>query len=121
MKKLVRNLFAVIAATALVGSLASCADSDAEDPFATTSTNANSAGGNGGAGNGGGANNGSAAENGNLPAGYKAKAISFDVSTASTNAEKQFFWLNMTELRLVPRSLSRLLKRISRSKRTERL
>lgn len=56
MKKLVRNLFAVIAATALVGSLASCADSDAEDPFATTSTNANSAGGNGGAGNGGGDN-----------------------------------------------------------------
>lgn len=56
MKKLVRNLFAVIAATALVGSLASCADSDAEDPFATTTTNANSAGGNGGAGNGGGDN-----------------------------------------------------------------
>lgn len=56
MKKLVRNLFAVIAATALVGSLASCSDSDAEDPFATTSTNANSAGGNGGAGNGGGDN-----------------------------------------------------------------
>ena len=88
MKKMVRNLFAAVVAMSLIGSLASCADSDAEDPFATTTTNPNIGPGTAGAGNGGGANNGSVAEKGNLPAGYKAKAISFDVSTASTNAEK---------------------------------
>lgn len=33
MKKLVRNLFAALAAAALLGSLASCAASDEEDPF----------------------------------------------------------------------------------------
>lgn len=47
MKKIVRNLFAVIAATALVGSIVSCADSDAEDPFAPVSTNSNAASGSG--------------------------------------------------------------------------
>lgn len=87
MKKLVRNLFAVIAATALVGSLASCADSDAEDPFATTSTNANSAGGNGGAGNGGG-DNGNQGAQGAGQAKYTNNEITFPVTEASTNAEK---------------------------------
>ena len=87
MKKLVRNLFAVIAATALVGSLASCADSDAEDPFATTSTNANSAGGNGGAGNGGG-DNGNQGAQGAGQAKYTNNEITFPVTVASTNAEK---------------------------------
>lgn len=87
MKKLVRNLFAVIAATALVGSFASCADSDAEDPFATTSTNANSAGGNGGAGNGGG-DNGNQGAQGAGQAKYTNNEITFPVTEASTNAEK---------------------------------
>ncbi|MBR0496559.1 MAG: hypothetical protein IJJ71_10345 [Treponema sp.] len=88
MKKLVRNLFAVIAATALVGSLASCADSDAEDPFATTSTNANSAGGNGGAGNGGGDNGNLGVQGaGEILPGYKAAKITFDVTEDSTNDE----------------------------------
>lgn len=92
MKKLVRNLFAVIAATALVGSLASCADSDAEDPFATTSTNANTgsgtAGGNGGAGNGGGDNGNQGVQGaGEILPGYKAAKITFDVTEDSTNDE----------------------------------
>ena len=90
MKKLVRNLFAVIAATALVGSLASCADSDAEDPFATTSTNANTgsgtAGGNGGAGNGGG-DNGNQGVQGAGQAKYTNNEITFPVTVASTNDE----------------------------------
>ncbi len=81
MKKLVRNLFAVIAATALVGSLASCADSDAEDPFATTSTNANSAGGNGGAGNGGG-------DNGN----QGAQGAQFETVEVTSIAGKESSW-----------------------------
>lgn len=90
MKKLVRNLFAVIAATALVGSFASCADSDAEDPFATISTNANTgsgtAGGNGGAGNGGG-DNGNQGAQGAGQAKYTNNEITFPVTVASTNDE----------------------------------
>lgn len=81
MKKLVRNLFAVIAATALVGSLASCADSDAEDPFATTSTNSNAASGSGGETTGG-------DEQGAGKAKYTNNEITFPVTEASTNAEK---------------------------------
>lgn len=54
MKKTVRNLFAAFAAAALIGSLASCAASDEENPFVAASTNGSesekSSGGNSGAG-----------------------------------------------------------------------
>ena len=54
MKKTVRNLFAAFAAAALIGSLASCAASDEENPFVAASTNGSEigkpSGGNSGAG-----------------------------------------------------------------------
>lgn len=80
MKKIVRNLFAVIAATALVGSIVSCADSDAEDPFAPVSTNSNAASGSGGETTGG-------DEQGAGKAKYTNNEITFPVTEASTNAE----------------------------------
>lgn len=80
MKKIVRNLFAVIAATALVGSIVSCADSDAEDPFAPVSTNSNAASGSGGETTGG-------DKQGAGKAKYTNNEITFPVTVASTNDE----------------------------------
>lgn len=80
MKKIVRNLFAVIAATALVGSIVSCADSDAEDPFAPVSTNSNAASGSGDGKDGG-------DEQGAGKAKYTNNEITFPVTVASTNEE----------------------------------
>lgn len=79
MKKTVRNLFAAFAAAALIGSLASCAASDEENPFVAASTNGSESGKSSGGNSGAGA--------GDVLSSYKTQEITFNVTENSTSAE----------------------------------